>query len=158
MCKQVSDHYIIKIGEQYRQENRNQFELVHGKGKNFKDLDIVYNTIEKNIEANKFTECKKTGMIYVIVRIREDTINEFDSSYFQLEESKKYIEVNPNWREAFDLAYAYPWNMKNIFSTVKRLVALEWRQKRKANWGTRFYAMMLMTLFILFIAAYKKKK
>lgn len=53
-------------------------------------------------------------------------MNEFPPSYYLLPEAQEYISVNPKFKEAHDIAYAFPFTFLNVLYILWRIVDQAW--------------------------------
>jgi len=79
-------------------------------------------------------EVDAKGAINVQVHIRDETIAEFPSTYYDSPEAREYIARNPQWRHGFDLAYFYPFDVRNVGASLVRVAQFSIRTNRVVAW------------------------
>jgi len=95
-----------------------------------KTMKLLYPVLDRLLEEDHFTVDEETKAINVYVTIRNEVLNEFPESYFSLPEAQEYIKINPKYRQAHDIAYAYPFNFVNILCLLWRILV----QSYLRNW------------------------
>jgi len=87
---------------------------------------LLYPILQAMMKEDSFEFDEETKAIFVHVTIREEVMNEFPASYYLLPEAQEYIRVNPKFKEAHDIAYAYPFTFWNVMYILWRVVDQAW--------------------------------
>jgi len=91
-----------------------------------RNVSFLYPVLHGMMKEDNFKFDEETKAIYVHVTIREDVMNEFPPSYYQLPEAQEYMQVNPKFKAAHDIAYAYPFTLANVLFILWRIVDQAW--------------------------------
>lgn len=113
------------------------------------ELFVLDEYLQKLIQMDKFsTHPEFPSRINVNIKIPKSTLEEFPAWFYQTTEAKEYILANPDYEQGYDLAYAYPFNWKNVFGMVHRGV-------EQTYWRTgilkKYFGLRLSFLFLLYL-------
>eukprot|EP01125_Pyxidicula_operculata_P006340 TRINITY_DN2201_c0_g1_i2.p1 TRINITY_DN2201_c0_g1~~TRINITY_DN2201_c0_g1_i2.p1 ORF type:complete len:140 (-),score=18.03 TRINITY_DN2201_c0_g1_i2:10-429(-) len=95
-----------------------------------RDLIDLYNVLLTRIGEDRFELEKETGVVNVFVKIRQEVLDEFPPSYYELPEAKEYLSINPKYKDGYDVTYTYPWTFWNFYSLVKRVLYQTWNYSK----------------------------
>ncbi len=84
----------------------------------------VREAFERTAAENHYRVDLETGLIFVDIRMAEETLAAFPSSYFERPEARRYAELNPGYRDnGSDVAFWFRFTPANLRSLWRKIRA-----------------------------------